>query len=61
MKKMNFDQSEQLMKLLALLVELKVVDINSFLNLSVDIIDTTAFSTDDYLDMIVSVFSERGI
>jgi hypothetical protein len=59
MKKLNFKQSRDFMSFISILLDLGVVDIGTFMLISVKIADISYITNDDYLNMIFSSFEEE--
>lgn len=59
MKKIPFSNSQSLMTMIALLVELGVVDIDSVIEVSIDLLDTTIMKEMDYLAMVTALMPDE--
>jgi hypothetical protein len=56
MKKIDFNQSKELMQVIAILLQLGVIDLFTFAESSVDVADITILNADDYLTLVLRLY-----
>jgi len=56
MKKLTFEQSRQLVQLMTVLLQLGVINLETFAVASVEVADITAVAQHDYLQMVLDSF-----
>jgi hypothetical protein len=56
MKKLSFDQSKELMQLITVLLQLDVINLETFAVVSIDVAEITRLDKQDYLQMVLELF-----